>query len=90
MALVVTGRLNKQIAYDIGISEITVKARRSQVMRKMQAASLPDLARMAGKLNLTEESPSALQPACELGQDLALRRNGFHRVDRYCEISSLS
>jgi FixJ family two-component response regulator/class 3 adenylate cyclase len=90
MALVVTGRLNKQIAYDIGISEITVKARRSQVMRKMQAASLPDLARMAGKLNLTEESPSALQPACELGQDLALRRNGFHRVDRYCEIRSLS
>src|SRR5438874_4784799 len=52
MALVVTGRLNKQIAYDIGISEITVKVHRGQVMRKMKAASLPDLARMADKLNL--------------------------------------
>ena len=53
MALVVTGRPNKQIAYDIGISEITVKVHRGQVMRKMSAASLPDLARMADKLNLT-------------------------------------
>ena len=53
MALVVTGRPNKQIAYDIGISEITVKVHRGQVMRKMHAASLPDLARMADKLNLT-------------------------------------
>jgi FixJ family two-component response regulator len=55
MALVVTGRLNKQIAYDIGISEITVKVHRGQVMRKMKAASLPDLARMADKLNFTAE-----------------------------------
>ena len=53
MALVVTGRLNKQIAYDIGISEITVKVHRGQVMRKMNAASLPDLARMADKSDLT-------------------------------------
>jgi DNA-binding CsgD family transcriptional regulator len=60
MALVVTGRLNKQIAYDIGISEIAVKASCGQVMRKMNAASLPDLARMADKLNLTEESPRAV------------------------------
>jgi FixJ family two-component response regulator len=52
MALVVTGRLNKQIAADIGISEITVKVHRGQVMRKMRAPSLPDLARMADKLNL--------------------------------------
>jgi FixJ family two-component response regulator len=59
MALVVTGRLNKQIAYDIGISEITVKVHRGQVIRKMKAASLPDLARMADKLNFTpEKSPS--------------------------------
>jgi FixJ family two-component response regulator len=50
MMLVVTGRLNKQIAADIGISEITVKVHRSQVMRKMRASSLPDLARMADRL----------------------------------------
>ena len=56
MALVVAGRLNKQIAYDIGISEITVKVHRSQVMRKMKASSLPDLARMADKLNFTADA----------------------------------
>jgi FixJ family two-component response regulator len=50
MALVVTGRLNKQIAADLG--EITVKIHRGQVMRKMHASSLPELARMADKLNL--------------------------------------
>ena len=52
----VTGRLNKQIAYDIGISEITVKVHRGQVMRKMKAASLPDLARMAHKLDFTADT----------------------------------
>ena len=62
MALVVSGRLNKQIAYDLGISEATVKARRGQVMRKMNAASLPQLARMADSLNLTAESPGAVEP----------------------------
>jgi FixJ family two-component response regulator len=51
MAHVVRGRLNKQIAADIGISEITVKVHRSHMMRKMQAASLPELARMADSLN---------------------------------------
>src|SRR5246500_2126401 len=55
MALVATGRLNKQIAGDIGISEITVKVHRGQVMRKMHASSLPDLARMADKLRLVPE-----------------------------------
>jgi FixJ family two-component response regulator len=50
MARVVAGRLNKQIAWDIGVSEITVKVHRGQVMRKMRASSLPDLARMADKL----------------------------------------
>ena len=55
MAFVVTGRLNKQIAADIGISEITVKVHRRHVMRKMRASSLPDLARMADKLNLAKQ-----------------------------------
>jgi len=48
-------RYNKQIAYDIGISKITVKVHRGQVMRKMNAASLLDLARIADKLNFTPE-----------------------------------
>ncbi len=52
MAGVVAGRLNKQIAGDLGISEITVKVHRGQVMRKMKASSVPDLARTADKLKL--------------------------------------
>jgi FixJ family two-component response regulator len=52
MAGVVAGRLNKQIAGDLGISEITVKVHRGQVMRKMKASSVPDLARMSDKLRL--------------------------------------
>lgn len=57
MAFVVTGRLNKQIAADLGVSEITVKVHRGQVMRKMRASSLPDLARMADQLQLTPTKP---------------------------------
>jgi FixJ family two-component response regulator len=52
MALVVSGLLNKQVGSELRISEITVKAHRGQVMRKMQADSLPDLVRMAARLGL--------------------------------------
>jgi FixJ family two-component response regulator len=57
MAIVVTGRLNKQIAADLGITEITVKVHRGQVMHKMCARSLPELARMADKLQITAPKP---------------------------------
>ena len=53
MALVVSGLLNKQVGGELGISEITVKAHRGKVMLKMNADSLPDLVKMAGKLGLT-------------------------------------
>lgn len=53
MSHVVTGRLNKQIAADLGVSEITVKVCRGQVMRKMKAASLAELVRLADRLRST-------------------------------------
>jgi FixJ family two-component response regulator len=51
MALVVAGLLNKQVAWELGISETTVKAHRGQVMQKMKANSLPDLVKIASSLD---------------------------------------
>jgi FixJ family two-component response regulator len=52
MALVTAGKMNKQVAGDLGLSEITVKIHRGSAMRKMSARTLPDLVRMAEALHL--------------------------------------
>jgi FixJ family two-component response regulator len=59
MALVILGRLNKQVAAELGLSEVTVKVHRGQIMRKMRARSLPELVRMGDALRLaTAASPA--------------------------------
>jgi FixJ family two-component response regulator len=57
MALVVSGLLNKQVGAELGISEITVKAHRGSLMKKMKANSLPDLVNMAASLGLPRARP---------------------------------
>jgi FixJ family two-component response regulator len=53
----VAGRLNKQIANDIGIAEATVKVHRTHLMRKMKARTFPELCRMADILNMKPQQP---------------------------------
>ncbi|MDK4701094.1 MULTISPECIES: response regulator transcription factor [unclassified Rhizobium] len=62
MALVARGLLNKQIAAEIGLSEITVKVHRGQAMRKMRADSVADLIRMADNLGLTDGKANDTAP----------------------------
>ena len=57
MALVILGRLNKQIAGELGVSEVTVKVHRGQIMRKMRAKSLPELVRMGDLLRVGDTRP---------------------------------
>jgi len=72
MALIARGLLNKQVGGELGISEITVKAHRGQVMRKMGARSFAELVQMAGVLGLTRTAPT--------------RRSGpLHRYDGIAE-----
>ena len=62
LALVAAGRRNKQIAFEIGTSEVTVKVHRTNLMRKMQASSLADLITIATKLGISEHSSTTLKP----------------------------
>ena len=88
MALVVSGLLNKQIAGELGISVVTVKAHRGQVMRKMEAASLPHLVTMAAQLELRHT-----RPACgplPIRQVQAQPTHQAYSVDQHFTIGEIS
>jgi FixJ family two-component response regulator len=55
MALVVSGLLNKQVAAQLGVSEVTIKVHRGQIMQKMRAESLADLVRMSERLGISQD-----------------------------------
>jgi FixJ family two-component response regulator len=61
LALVASGLMNKQIAAEIGLAEITVKIHRSHIMKKMDARSLADLVRMTETLGIRRAKPSGIQ-----------------------------
>jgi FixJ family two-component response regulator len=92
MVLVVSGLLNKLIGAELGISEITVKAHRGQVMRKMDAASLPHLVRMAAQLGLqplptkSHSSGVGINRARSQASPLSMHRPaaGVHRAAGLC------
>ncbi len=58
-SLVVSGMINKEVAWELGISEKTIKVHRARVVQKMGARSLPDLVRMAGRLGIPAEATSS-------------------------------
>jgi FixJ family two-component response regulator len=66
LTLIARGLLNKQIAWELGVSEITVKVNRAQLMRKMKAASVAELIKMEDRLNARESL--SLHPAEPVGQ----------------------
>src|SRR5499433_2116276 len=69
MALVVSGLLNKQVGFELGISEITVKAHRGNVMRKMGAPSLAALVTMAARLGLREADIGVTSPEASVREE---------------------
>jgi FixJ family two-component response regulator len=84
MALVAAGRLNKQVACELDISEITVKAHRGKMMRKMQADSLPELVAMAANLGLPPATSRHLWRSAVAG-DAAV---GWPLVGRRAQLSA--
>jgi FixJ family two-component response regulator len=64
LELVIQGYLNKQVGHELGISEITVKAHRGRVMRKMAAASLAHLVKIATHLELSPSLPPRYKTCC--------------------------